>query len=296
MPAPPPTAAPAAPAAAPPAAVAPAAAPAAAPTANNVGTPQPAALTVQQTVQTLVMQSGAATVFRRNDGNWHVRVSYAVRNTGAEPVDVQRESFHVDEMGISGDLSSFPDHITINPGLTVTGDITWWRGATDPQPRAITVRYRPGDENAPVLGTQSYTPVFSPAQPAPGTAPTAAVFTLAVTATSPGLTFVHNDGNRHFRVNLQVRNTTTAPLLIHREMFHATVGTTEAGLASQPELTTWADPATVAPGASVTGSLGFWLSGDPAPNPTSLHITFGPTVSPQATLDAPVTAGPSPLQ
>jgi hypothetical protein len=255
----------------------------------------PMPLTAQQTAQGLSMQSGAATVFRHHDGNWHVRVTYAIRNTGTEPVDVRRENFHVDDMTVSGDLSSFPEHITLNPGLSVVGDITWWRGSTDPQPRAVTVRYRPGAEGTPALATQAYTPVFSPAQPVRGNAPMTVVNSLELAAPSAGLTFVHTDGNRHFRVNLQLRNTTTAPLLIHRELFHATVGTTEASLASQAELMTWGDPATLAPGATASGSLGFWVTGDPAPNPTALRVSFGPSVSPQATIEAPVSPGPSPL-
>lgn len=254
------------------------------------------ALATQQMAQTLELQSGAATVFRHHDGNWHVRVSYAIRNTGAEPVDLRRESFQVDGMAISGDLSSLPEHITLNPGLAVMGDVAWWRSSADPQPRSVTVRYRPGAEGSAALATQAYTPVFSPAQPVQGNAPMAVVHSLELSVPSVGLTFVHTDGNRHFRVNLQLRNTTSVPLLIHREMFHATVGATEASIASQAELTTWGDPAMLAPGTSLSGSLGFWVTGDPAPNPSTLHVSFGPSVSPQATVDARVSAGPSPIQ
>lgn len=266
--------------------------PAAAPGPSSL---PPMPLTTQQTIQTLAVQSGAATVFRHHDGNWHARVSFAIRNTGAEPVDVRRESFRIADMELSGVMSSFPDHVTINPGLTSAGDITWWRSATDPQPRAITVLYRPGEDDAPVLGTQAYNLVFAPTEPVPGNAPTAVVHTLAVTAQGVGLTFVHSDGNRHFRVNLQVRNTTTAPLRVYRDHFHALVGATEAGHASQSELTTWADPVVIAPGAVAVGSMGFWLNGDPSPNPTTLRVSFGPTVSPQAAIDAPVAPGPSPI-
>jgi hypothetical protein len=160
----------------------------------------------------------------------------------------------------------------------------------------VTVKFQPGDESAPVLGTQAYAPTFAPAEPAPGTAPTAPVYTLPVTPQGTGLTFVHTDGNRHFRVTLRVQNTTSAPLRVYRDHFRARVGETDAYIASQPELTTWTDPTVIAPGAAVTGTLGFYVSGDPAPNPAQLRVLFGPATSPQADINAPVAAGPSVIQ
>jgi len=256
----------------------------------------PAALTFTQTLQGLEVRSGAATVFRHTDGNWHVRVTYSVRNTGAEPVDVQRESFKVDDMAPASGHSTFPNHVSINPGMTATGDIAWWFSSSTAQPRAVTVKYQPGDGDAPVLGTQAYAPVFAPVEPAPGAVPTAAVYTLPVTAVGTGLTFVHTDGNRHYRVNLQVQNTTSAPLRVWRDHFHAQVGEVEGNHANQTELTTWNDPTVIAPGASATATLGFWFSGDPAPNPTALRVVFGSLSSPQADLQAPVAAGASVIQ
>jgi len=147
-----------------------------------------------------------------------------------------------------------------------------------------------------VLGSQEYSPVFAPAEPAPGTAPTAPVYTLPVTAAGPGLTFVHSDGNRHFRVALTVQNTTTAPLRIYRNHFNARLGETEMGIAGQTVLTSWEEPTLIAPGASATGTIGFWTGGDPSPNPTQLRVLFGPETSPQADINVPVAAGPDPLQ
>lgn len=250
--------------------------------------------TVTQTLQGLEVRTNAATVFRHTDGNWHVRVHLEVRNPGAAPVDLRRESFRVDEMGTANDHATFPEHVTVNPAMTVSGDLAWYRNAADTQPQSFTVKYQPGGDEAPVLAQQAYAPVFAPTEPAPGVAPATAVFTLPVTA-APGLTFVHSDGNRHFRVSVTVRNTTTVPLRVYREHFTLKLGETEAGHAGQEELTTWAQPTVIAPGASATGALGYYMNGDPAPNPPSVRLLFGPTSSPQADLTVPVAAGPSPL-
>jgi hypothetical protein len=101
----------------------------------------PSVLASAQTLAGLDVRSGAATVFRHTDGNWHVRVSYSVHNGGAQPIDLNRDGFKVAEMDLSGGLSNFPEHVTINPGLTITGDIAWYYGATNPQPRGFTVRF-----------------------------------------------------------------------------------------------------------------------------------------------------------
>jgi hypothetical protein len=109
------------------------------------------------------------------------------------------------------------------------------------------------------------------------------------------LTFLHTDGNRHVRLTVTVQNTTTAPLRISRDLFHAFIGEQEGSRSDASELTTFPEGLVVAPGASATGTVGYWWGGDPSPNPTQVRFAFGPLVSLQADAPAPVAAGPSVL-
>ncbi|MEI8256168.1 MAG: hypothetical protein WCJ30_10905, partial [Deltaproteobacteria bacterium] len=128
-----------------------AAPPAGAAVALPAGAPQgqpvpPAQVAAQdQTVGTLTLTSSNPVLYRWSDGDWIFRVTYAVRNTGTAPVDIDRTSFRLADWNPWGNATSFPEHATVNPGLTVDGTIAWFLSSAQPQPTAATVAYAPGE-------------------------------------------------------------------------------------------------------------------------------------------------------
>jgi hypothetical protein len=259
------------------------------------GQPVPAAqiAPVAATAGPLSITTSNPVLFRWTDGDWVARITVTVRNTGATPVDVDRSSFRLAEWTPWGGSTDFPDHTTVNPGLTIQGDIGWYISGGTPQPQSFTVNYAPGDdENAPVLATRTFTPVFSPAPPAHGAVPNALVYTLPVNVAQPGLTFIHTDGDRSVRIAVSITNNTGAPLSIPFGYFHAQVDG-EDGTQWGP-LTTLEDPINLAPGATASGTFGWYWSGAHG-NPTAINFRFGPANSPQINSQIAVATGPSPI-
>ncbi len=264
----------------------------------GAGVPVPAAQVApqDQTVGTLVITSSTPVLYRWGDGDWIFRATFSVRNTGPAPVDIDRASFRLADWTPWGnEESSLPVHATINPGLTVAGDIAWYLSGSQPQPTSATVAYAPGEnENPTALASRTFQPVFSPAPTAAGTAPTRVVFSLPVTVTTPGLTFVHSDGNRAVRFTVSVTNTTGAPLRIPLDYFQAKIG--DRGGSRWGDLITLAEPIELAAGATATGTIGYYWGGDASGAPATIAFSFGPPNSPQFNASAAVAEGPSPIQ
>ncbi|MFO0630249.1 MAG: serine/threonine-protein kinase [Polyangiales bacterium] len=255
----------------------------------------PGGLTMTGQAGDLAVRSGAATVFRHTDGNWHARVSFAFENRGAAPVDLRRDSLGVEGMEPATQATTLPESVTVNPGMTATGDVAWWCAGTMPQPRELVVRLLPEGATTPRY-TQTYALAFSPTEPAAATAPTTVVYALRVRVTGDALSFVHTDGNRHARVPVAVENPTDAPLRVFPAHFALRLGAATSNLASQPELTTWGDPAVLPARGTVEGTVGFWFQGDPAPGASAATLVFGPAMSPQAQVPVTLAAGASPLR
>jgi hypothetical protein len=247
------------------------------------------------TAASLEFRVGAATVFRDAEGQWITRAAYTVRNTGAQPIELDRASFKATGATVSAAASTLPERATLAPGQSTTGDLAWTLQGDAPAPMMFRVRYQPGDDNAQVLTTIDYPLTLSPAPPAPGTAPNHVVFALPVTTPGEGLTFVHGDGNRYVRIPVRVQNTTDVVLRIPRGYFHARIGTVEGTLSSERALTSFGDEISLAAGETFTGTVGFSWRGALGTALSAVQLSFGAPRNAQAEIEAAVSAGASVL-
>lgn len=236
-------------------------------------------------------------MFRSAEGFWVLRVYFSVRNNGAAPVDVDRAHFKVQDLDQRDDFGTFAAHTGLNPAQTVEGDMAWWLPGTERQPANLQVRYRPGEgDNPPTLWERSFNLAFSPAQPAHGHAPSRPVYNLPVTVVAgSGRTWARPDQPRRVFAQVTVQNTLDVPLAIQRDMFRLALTPGDVQGFEAPEGAALAETVELAPGASVTGGIGYLFTNSAAA-PTAATFTFGAANSPQVTAQVPLTAVPAPAE
>lgn len=238
----------------------------------------------------LSIGAGAGTTYRSYSGAWILRTNVFVRNTGTEPVDVSLDQFHNGENPRASDESTFPDHTSLIPNMTIQGDIAYYISPTDPKPTTLPLTFVVGE--APPAWHADVSLIFSPAPPAHGYAPTALVYALGVGVTQPATTWLQPEVGRIVQFTVTVNNTTAVPIVIPRTYLVPTVGSDNGSIWNEGSSLPDTLPIPVA--GHVQGTIAF-VFGAGTPVPTSVPVTFGPPNNPQFNQTVPVVEVPAPV-
>jgi hypothetical protein len=232
----------------------------------------------------LAIGVGAGTTYRSQGGSWILRANVMVRNTGAEPVDVDIRQFHSGEMDVSGDDQSLPGHTSLIPNMTIQGDVAFYIGAGEPKPTTMALTFAVGE--APAVWHADVPLMFSPAPPAHGMSPAAPVYAIGVAVPS-AVTWLQPDVGRVVQFNLAVTNTTSVALDIPRAYLVPALGNDNGSVWNDGS--TLPDLLPIAAGGRVQGTVAFVFPTATAA-PTSIPVTFGPSNNPQFNQTIAVTA------
>lgn len=228
------------------------------------------------------MSHGVA--YRDFDGEWYIRVTFTVVNTGEEPIEVARESVSAEGMDAT-DSSSFPQRLTVVPGVRWSGDRVWTLPATSSRPKQVRIEYAPADGD-PWTGELDL--VYVAAWPAQGQAPRKSLWSVPV---QPGraVGWIDSSGDASVSLEVTVQNPSDIQLTVPLRYFWAKYGAAGGadGTASASR-SSFGDAIRLPPGESSTGWVSwYWATRD---LPTEIYFVFGAT--PQPTVQSLVSVVP----